>query len=75
LDLLTLASLSSLQVRKLAILAPWVQDAALEKAIAELRNRGEVVIQLPAGESVDAAEYECDRELVKQGNSWEVKKQ
>jgi len=74
LDLLTLASLSNLNVRKLAILAPWVQDAALEKAIAELRNRGEVVIQLPAGEPVDAAEYECDRELVKQGSSWEVKK-
>jgi ATP phosphoribosyltransferase regulatory subunit len=26
------------------------------------------------GEKVEAAEYECDRELVKQGNSWEVKK-
>jgi len=23
---------------------------------------------------VEAAEYECDRELVKQGSSWEVKK-
>ena len=74
LDLLTLASLSPLNVRKLAILAPWVQDAALEKAIAELRSRGEVVIQVLAGESVEAAEYECDRELVKQGSSWEVKK-
>jgi len=74
LDLLTLASLSPLNVHKLAILAPWVQDAALEKAIAELRSRGEVVIQVLAGESVEAAEYECDRELVKQGSSWEVKK-
>jgi ATP phosphoribosyltransferase regulatory subunit len=27
-----------------------------------------------AGEKVEAAEYECDRELVKQGSSWEVKK-
>jgi ATP phosphoribosyltransferase regulatory subunit len=74
LDLLTLASLSPLKVRKLAILAPWVQDAVLEQAIAELRNRGEVVIQVLAGESVEAAEYECDRELVKQGSSWEIKK-
>jgi len=74
LDLLTLASLSPLQVRKFAILAPWVQDVALENAITELRNRGEVVIQVLAGESVEAAEYECDRALVKQGNSWEVKK-
>jgi ATP phosphoribosyltransferase regulatory subunit len=38
-----------------------------------LRSKGEVVIQIPAGASVEAAEYECDRELLKQGNSWEVK--
>jgi ATP phosphoribosyltransferase regulatory subunit len=74
LDLLTLASLSPLTVRKLAILAPWLQDVALEKAIADLRNRGEVVIQVLPGNLVEAAEYECDRELVKQGNAWEVKK-
>ena len=74
LDLLTLANLSPLKVRKLAILAPWLEDAALSKAIAALRDSGEVVIQVMAGEKVEAAEYECDRELVKQANSWEVKK-
>jgi ATP phosphoribosyltransferase regulatory subunit len=74
LDLLTLASLSPLNIGKKAILAPWVQDPALEKVIADLRNRGEVVIQVLASETVEAAEYECDRELVKQGSSWEVKK-
>ena len=73
LDLLTLASLSSLKERKLAIHAPWVQDVALDKVIEELRNRGEIVIQMPAGESVEAAEYACDRGLVKQGSSWELK--
>jgi ATP phosphoribosyltransferase regulatory subunit len=73
LDLLTLASLSSLKERKLAIHAPWVQDVALDKVIEELRNRGEIVIQMPAGESVEAAEYACDRELVKEGSSWELK--
>jgi ATP phosphoribosyltransferase regulatory subunit len=72
LDLLTLASLSILKDRKLAIHAPWVQDAALDKVIEELRNRGEIVIQMLAGESVEAVEYACDRELVKQGNSWEL---
>ena len=74
LDLLTLANLSPLKVRKLAILAPWLEDIALNKAIAALRDSGEVVIQAMAGEKVEAAEYECDRELVKQGSSWEVKK-
>ncbi|MBU3579795.1 ATP phosphoribosyltransferase regulatory subunit [Polynucleobacter sp. 73C-SIWE] len=74
LDLLTLANLSPLKVRKLAIVAPWLEDAALSQAIAALRDSGEVVIQVMAGEKVDAAEYECDRELVKQGSSWEVMK-
>ncbi len=74
LDLLTLANLSPINVRKLAILAPWIDDAELSKAIATLRSQGEVVIQIPVGTTVEAAEYQCDRELVKQGNSWEVKK-
>jgi ATP phosphoribosyltransferase regulatory subunit len=74
LDLLTLANLSPLKVRKLAIVAPWLEDAALSKTVAALRDAGEVVIQIMAGEKVDAAEFECDRELVKQGSSWEVKK-
>jgi len=74
LDLLTLANLSSLKVCKMAILAPWIDDAELSKAISVLRSQGEVVIQMPAGRVVEAAEYQCDRELVKQGNSWEVKK-
>jgi ATP phosphoribosyltransferase regulatory subunit len=74
LDLLTLANLSPLNVCKLAILAPWIDDAELSKAIATLRSQGEVVIQVLAGTTVEAAEYQCDRELVKQGSSWEVKK-
>ncbi|MBU3567055.1 ATP phosphoribosyltransferase regulatory subunit [Polynucleobacter alcilacus] len=74
LDLLTLASLSSLQVSQQAIVAPWLDDAALNQAIVKLRSAGEVVIQVMAGETIEAAEYVCDRELVKQGNSWEVKK-
>ena len=74
LDLLTLANLSPLQVRKQAIVAPWIDDAALNQAIAKLRSSGEVVIQVMADETVEAAEYACDRELVKQGSSWEVKK-
>ena len=72
LDLLTLANLSQLNVRKMVIAAPWLDDAALNTAIAQLRNRGEVVIQVLSGGVVESAEYECDRELVKQGNAWEV---
>ena len=74
LDLLTLANLSPISMRKSAIVAPWVDDAHLNKAIAALRASGEVVIQVMAGDQAQAAEYECDRELVQQGSSWEVKK-
>ena len=73
LDLLTLANLSPLNARKLVIAAPWIDDADLNNVITALRSKGEVVIQVPAGQAIEAPEYECDRELVKQGNSWEVK--
>ncbi|MBU3620883.1 ATP phosphoribosyltransferase regulatory subunit [Polynucleobacter sp. CS-Odin-A6] len=73
-DLLTLASLSPLAKRKPAIAAPWIDDAALAIQIAQLRQAGEVVIQVLTGDAVETAEYLCDRELVKQGGSWEVKK-
>ena len=74
LDLLTLANLSPMSARKPAIVAPWIEDANLAQTIADLRSRGEVVIQLMAGDLAQTAEYECDRVLLKQGNTWEVKK-
>jgi ATP phosphoribosyltransferase regulatory subunit len=73
-DLLTLANLSPLGQRKSAIIAPWIADVVLANQIAELRHAGEVVIQAMAGDAVETSEYLCDRELVKQGSSWEVKK-
>ncbi|AWW46006.1 ATP phosphoribosyltransferase regulatory subunit [Polynucleobacter paneuropaeus] len=72
LDLLTLASLSPNQKPKKAILAPWDNDAQLKQAIDSLRQAGEVVIQLNAGEPMQSAEYVCDRELVRQGGKWSV---
>jgi len=72
LDLLTLASLSPNQKPKKAILAPWENDAQLKQTIDSLRQAGEVVIQLNAGEPMQSAEYDCDRELVKQGGKWIV---
>ncbi|MBT8595375.1 ATP phosphoribosyltransferase regulatory subunit [Polynucleobacter paneuropaeus] len=72
LDLLTLASLSPHQKPKKAILAPWDNDAQLKQVIDSLRQAGEVIIQLNAGEPMQSAEYVCDRELVKQGGKWSV---
>lgn len=73
-DLLTLANLAPVAQRRSAIVAPWTVDVTLASKIAELRAAGEVVIQAMSGDAVETAEYICDRELVKQGSSWEVKK-
>jgi ATP phosphoribosyltransferase regulatory subunit len=73
-DLLMLASVSSLNVRRSAIVAPWIVDAGLSQVISQLRAAGEVVIQAMPGDAVETAEYDCDRALVQQGNTWEVKK-
>ncbi len=72
-DLLTLANLASTAPRKSAIVAPWIIDASLASKIVKLRNAGEVVIQAIDGDAVETAEYICDRELIKQGSSWELK--
>jgi ATP phosphoribosyltransferase regulatory subunit len=73
-DLLMLASVSSLNVRRSAIVAPWILDDGLSQVISGLRSAGEVVIQVMPGDAVETAEYDCDRVLVQQGNGWEVKK-
>jgi len=72
LDLLTLASLSKASALRLAIRAPWVHDPALEGQIMQLRQAGEVVIQVKEGEAFLSTQYRCDRELVQQGKNWVV---
>ncbi|MEI7564271.1 MAG: ATP phosphoribosyltransferase regulatory subunit [Burkholderiaceae bacterium] len=72
LDLLTLASLSKASALRLAIRAPWVHDPALEVQIMQLRQAGEVVIQVKEGETFLSTQYRCDRELVQQGKNWVV---
>jgi ATP phosphoribosyltransferase regulatory subunit len=72
LDLFTLAALSKLDVRVKAILAPWLDDADLQRTITQLRSQGETVIQAIRGELIESEEFSCDRELVKQGSAWQV---
>jgi ATP phosphoribosyltransferase regulatory subunit len=73
-DLLTLANLAPSAQRRPAIVAAWTLDTDLTSMISELRDAGEVVIQVPNGDAVETAEYLCDRELVNQGSLWVVKK-
>jgi FAD/FMN-containing dehydrogenase len=48
-----------------------VLDPALQAAIAELRQRGEIVVVALDG-ATNADEYRCDRRLVQRGADWEV---
>jgi len=57
---------------RLAIRAPWVNDSALEAQIMQLRQAGEVVIQVKEGEAFVSTQYRCDRELLQQGKNWVV---
>lgn len=72
LDLLTLASLSKASALRPVIRAPWLSDAALLAQISQLREAGEVVIQIKVGEELLSSQFQCDRELVQQGKNWVV---
>ena len=57
---------------KQAILAPSVPDGALHSKIDALRAQGEIVIQELPGHQAHRAELACDRQLVKQGDAWQI---
>ena len=56
------------------ILAPSKYYTSLAKKVVELRAEGEVVVYTLAGSECVAADLGCDRELIKVGQSWLVKK-
>ncbi|UZN48690.1 ATP phosphoribosyltransferase regulatory subunit [Cupriavidus cauae] len=72
LDLREVAALSPVEVRALAIFAPWDADPALRTAIAALREGGEIVIQSLPGHTHELDEFNCDRQLVRDGGRWVV---
>ncbi len=57
-----------------AILAPYVEDAALQERIEVLRTRGEVVVVDLPGHEGSRDELNCDRRLVQHGDEWMVEK-
>ena len=56
-----------------AIFAPVDNDKELVNAIADLRRQGERVICALPGQKGNGKDMGCDRELVKSGNTWQVK--
>ncbi len=73
LDLRELARLMPTAEPKDAILAPWSQDPALRKKIAELRQTGQVVIQNLPGHENEQDEFECTRTMAFEDGQWILK--
>lgn len=72
LDLRALAAGWEAQASASAIRAPWTSDPALRAAIAGLRERGEIVVQVLPEQPDAAGEYACDRELRCTDTGWQV---
>ena len=72
-DLHALNRLSTREAEKSsAILAPDIDSAALRRTIRKLRKDNQrVIIDLSAG-NLSASEQQCDRQLIQQGESWQV---
>ncbi len=71
-DLRQLHGLLAKQVQPKAIYAPYRQDAALDAAIAQLREQGEVVVVDLLGKTEYHAELNCNRELALRDGKWVV---
>lgn len=56
-----------------AIRAPWGTDAALVAALRQLRDAGEVVVQVLPGQPHRLDEFIVDRELVLEAGTWNVR--
>jgi ATP phosphoribosyltransferase regulatory subunit len=71
-DLRELSRIAQVDPAPKGILAPYNRDSNLQREIAELRKRGEVVIDDLPGHADARSELECDRELVLQAGKWQV---
>ncbi|HSN22474.1 MAG TPA: ATP phosphoribosyltransferase regulatory subunit [Usitatibacter sp.] len=71
-DLRQLAALAPPPPARGRILAPCVEDAALDIAIAQLREAGEVVVVELPGHEAARGELGCDRRLEKKEGKWRV---
>lgn len=70
-DLREVAALAPAPGRRGAIRAEWTDAPGLARAVAELRSRGEIVVQLPVSAAADAGQF--DRELVQLDGTWTVR--
>jgi len=69
-DLKALVGLAAPTPRRMAIRAPYGEDAGLRSAIRQLREGGDTVVCILPGHEHEAEEFDCDRELVQQDGRW-----
>lgn len=56
-----------------AVRAPWGCNPALAAALRELRDAGNIVVQVLPGQQQSLDEFVFDRELIQEGNEWKVR--
>jgi ATP phosphoribosyltransferase regulatory subunit len=71
-DLRQLHGLLAKRALPKAIRAPYLQDAALDATISELRKQGQAVVIDLLGKAGYRSELNCDRELVMRDGKWVV---
>jgi ATP phosphoribosyltransferase regulatory subunit len=73
LELRELAALVPEVVPAAAIRAPWGAEPGLAAAVRQLRADGQIVVQVLPGHEQEQQEFECDRELCREGGGWIVR--
>jgi ATP phosphoribosyltransferase regulatory subunit len=73
LDVKELAALAPAKRLSAAIRAPWAETASLRAAVRGLREQGDTVVCVLPGHEHEAQEFDCDRELVADGDRWAVR--
>ena len=69
-DLREVAGFAAAPQASAAIAAEWSTASGLPEAVANLRRRGETVVQLPPGQAHEASAF--SRQLVQRGGAWLV---
>lgn len=69
-DLKALVAVAAPAPRRLAVRAPWSEDAGLRAAVRRLREQGEIVVCILPGHEHEGEEFDCDRELAAIDGRW-----
>jgi ATP phosphoribosyltransferase regulatory subunit len=69
-DLKAISAVASPEPRRMAVRAPWGEDAGLRAAIRSLRRQGDTVVCILPGHEHEGEEFDCDRELVAVDGRW-----